>query len=50
VHEPPTHVELLHAVPAVQVPEVLHVSGWLEPEQLVWPGAQTPAQAPLTQV
>jgi hypothetical protein len=27
VHAPLTHVELLHAVPAVQVPDALHVSG-----------------------
>jgi len=27
VQEPLTHVELLHAVPAVQVPDALHVSG-----------------------
>jgi hypothetical protein len=32
---PLTHVWLLQAVPAVQVPLVLHVSGWLEPEQFV---------------
>jgi hypothetical protein len=41
---------LLQAVPAVHVPEALQVCGWLEPEQLVWPGAQTPVQAPLTHV
>jgi hypothetical protein len=34
VHTPETQVELLHAVPAVHVPVELHVSGWLEPEQL----------------
>jgi hypothetical protein len=37
-------------VPAVQVPVVLHVCGWFEPEQLVCPGAQTPVQVPLTHV
>ncbi len=41
---------MLQAVPAVHAPEALHVCGWLEPEQLVWPGAQTPVHAPLTHV
>jgi hypothetical protein len=35
VHVPPTQVWLLHAVPTVQVPEALQVSGWLLTEQLV---------------
>jgi hypothetical protein len=33
VHEPLTQVWLLQAVPTVQVPAVLHVSGWLDEEQ-----------------
>jgi hypothetical protein len=41
---------LVHAVPTVQVPEVLQVSGWFEPEQLVWPGAHWPVHAPLMHV
>jgi hypothetical protein len=35
VHVPLTHVWLLQAVPTVQVPDELHVSGWLDPEQLI---------------
>jgi hypothetical protein len=35
VHAPETQVWLLHVVPTVQVPEELHVSVWLEPEQLI---------------
>jgi hypothetical protein len=50
VHVPLTHVLLLHAVPTVQLPEALHVSGWLLPEQLTWPGAHTPVHVPLTHV
>jgi hypothetical protein len=50
VQTPLTHVLLLHAVPTVQVPEALHVSGWLLPEQLTWPGAHTPLHVPLTHV
>jgi hypothetical protein len=41
---------LLHAVPAVHAPAALHVCGWFEPEQLVWPGAHTPVHTPLTHV
>jgi hypothetical protein len=41
---------LVHALPAVQLPDTLQVSGWLELEQLVWPGAHTPEHAPFTQV
>ena len=50
VHEPLTHVWLLHAVPTVQVPVELHVSGWLLPEQFTCPGAHEPEQTPETQV
>jgi hypothetical protein len=35
VHVPPTHVWLLQAAPATQAPDPLHVSGWLDNEQLV---------------
>ena len=34
----------------VQVPDVLHVSGWLLPEQFVCPGAHRPVQTPPTHV
>ena len=50
MQDPLTHVELLHAVPGVQAPAALHVSGWLLDEQLVWPGAHTPVHAPPTHV
>lgn len=40
----------MHEVPAVQVPVALHVCGWFEPEQLVWPGAHTPVHDPPTHV
>jgi hypothetical protein len=50
VHVPPTHVWLTQAVPAVQLPLVLQVWGWLDDEQLVCPGAHAPVHAPLTQV
>jgi hypothetical protein len=35
VQAPLTHVWLLQAVPAVQVPDELQVCGWLDPEQLI---------------
>ena len=50
MHVPLTHVWLVHAVPTVHVPVAPQVSGWLEPEQLVWLGAHTPWHAPLTHV
>jgi hypothetical protein len=40
----------VHDVPTVQAPVALQVCVWFDPEQLVWPGAQTPAHAPFTHV
>jgi hypothetical protein len=50
VQAPPTQVWFEQAVPEVQVPDVLHVCGWLLPEQLTSPGPHVPEHAPPRQV
>jgi hypothetical protein len=50
MHVPPEHVSFVQALPTIQAPLLLQVSGALPPVQPLAPAVQTPVHAPETHV